>query len=107
MVRGFDRGVRLPSGDGMSRPVPHAARDPRPGAAVLPTGVVDAVAPVPGGAHPSYAHGYYERDNAFYVAWDAIGRDRDRFLAWMRRHVLGTADLDEYRASLAAETLTV
>jgi len=81
--------------------------DPRPGAAVLPTWVVDAVAPVPGGAHPSYAHGYYERDNAFYVAWDAIGRDRDRFLAWMRRHVLGTADLDEYRASLAAETLTV
>ena len=81
--------------------------EPRPGAAVLPTWVVDAVAPVPGGAHPSYAHGYYERDNAFYVAWDAISRDRDRFLAWMRRHVLGTADLDEYRASLAAEALAV
>ncbi len=33
----------------------------------------------PGGAHPSYAHGYYDRDNAFYVRWDEISRDRDRF----------------------------
>ena len=55
----------------------------------------------PGGAHPSYAHGYYERDNAFYVGWDAISRDRDAFTAWMRRHVLETADVDEYQRSLA------
>ena len=53
--------------------------EPRPGAIVLPAWVVDAVALAPGGAHPSYAHGYYERDNDFYVAWDAISRDRDRF----------------------------
>jgi glutaconate CoA-transferase, subunit A len=43
---------------------------------------------VPGGAHPSYAHGYYKRDNAFYKAWDAISRDRDGFLAWMKANVL-------------------
>src|SRR3954468_6712592 len=60
----------------------------RPGGAVLPSWVVDAVALAPGGAHPSYAHGYYERDNDFYVAWDAISRDRDRFRSWMQRHVL-------------------
>jgi glutaconate CoA-transferase, subunit A len=66
--------------------------------------VVDAVALAPGGAHPSYAHGYYARDNDFYIRWDATSRDRDRFVEWMRRHVLGTADLDEYQASLAAET---
>ena len=77
--------------------------EPRPGAVVLPGWVVDAVSPAPHGAHPSYAHGYYERDNDFYVAWDAISRDRDRFRAWMERHVLGTADTAEYRASLAAE----
>ena len=53
--------------------------EPRPGAVVLPSGSIDAVACVPGGAHPSYAHGYYERDNEFYVAWDAISRDRDTF----------------------------
>jgi glutaconate CoA-transferase, subunit A len=75
--------------------------EPRPGAIVLPTWTVDAVAPAPGGAHPSYAHGYYERDNEFYVAWDAISRDRDRFRDWMQRHVLDTADLAEYHASLS------
>jgi glutaconate CoA-transferase subunit A len=62
--------------------------DARPGAVVLPSWVIDAVACVPRGAHPSYAHGYYERDNKFYVAWDAISRDRDTFTAWMREHVL-------------------
>jgi glutaconate CoA-transferase subunit A len=76
--------------------------EPRPGAVVLPSWVVDAVCVVPGGAHPSYAHGYYDRDNAFYVAWDEISRDRDRFRAWMRRHVLETAGVEEYRASLEA-----
>jgi glutaconate CoA-transferase subunit A len=75
----------------------------RLGGAVLPRWVIDAVALAPGGAHPSYAHGYYERDNDFYVAWDAISRDRDRFREWMQRHVLDTADVGEYRASLAAE----
>jgi glutaconate CoA-transferase subunit A len=62
--------------------------DPRPGAIVLPNWVVDAVAPAPGGARPSYAHGYYDRDNDFYVAWDPISRDRERFLEWMQAHVL-------------------
>ena len=65
--------------------------EPRPGAIVLPAWVVDAVALAPGGAHPSYAHGYYDRDNDFYVAWDAISRDRDRFRSWMQRHVLEAA----------------
>jgi glutaconate CoA-transferase subunit A len=41
-----------------------------------------------GRCRPSYAHGYYPRDNAFYTAWDAIARDRETFLAWMRAHVL-------------------
>jgi len=40
------------------------------------------------GAHPSYAHGYYARDNGFYIAWDKIARDRDSFLDWMRVNVL-------------------
>jgi glutaconate CoA-transferase, subunit A len=61
---------------------------PRPGAVVLPGWTITAVACVPRGAHPSYAHGYYERDNDFYVRWDEISRDRDRFKDWMQRHVL-------------------
>jgi glutaconate CoA-transferase, subunit A len=75
----------------------------RPGGIVLPAWVVDAVAVAPGGAHPSYAHGYYERDNDFYVRWDEISRDRDRFAGWMQRHVLDTADVTEYHRSLRAE----
>lgn len=78
------------------------ALTPVPGAIVLPHWVVTAVAHVPGGAHPSYAHGYYARDNGFYQAWDPIARDRDAFRAWMERHVLGTHDFAAYRASLAA-----
>jgi glutaconate CoA-transferase subunit A len=65
--------------------------EPRPGATVLPSWVVTAVAEVPGGAHPSYAAGYSERDNAFYRAWDAVSRDRDRFLEWMAANVLAPA----------------
>jgi glutaconate CoA-transferase subunit A len=62
--------------------------DPRPNAVFLPGWAISAVSVAPGGAHPSYAHGYYDRDNAFYVRWDEISRDRDRFREWMRRHVL-------------------
>jgi glutaconate CoA-transferase, subunit A len=62
--------------------------EPRPGAIVLPGWTITAVSVAPGGAHPSYAHGYYERDNDFYVRWDGISRDRDRFRSWMETHVL-------------------
>lgn len=72
-------------------------------ACVLPAWVVSCVCAVPGGAHPSYAHGYYKRDNAFCKAWDAISRDRDTFLSWMKRHVLAAADFGEYRRSLEAD----
>jgi glutaconate CoA-transferase, subunit A len=74
---------------------------PMHGATILPAWVVTAVAPAPGGAHPSYAHGYYDRDNDFYRRWDAISRDRERFRDWMRRHVLETRDVGEYRTRLA------
>jgi len=57
-------------------------------ATILPAWTVTAIAVVPGGAHPSYAHGYYMRDNAYYKAWDAIARDRDGFLTWMKANVL-------------------
>jgi glutaconate CoA-transferase subunit A len=68
---------------------------------VLPHWVVSAVVHCPGGAYPSYAHGYYTRDNAFYQQWDAIARDRTGFTEWMQRHVLDTADHAGFLASLA------
>jgi glutaconate CoA-transferase subunit A len=73
---------------------------PTPGAVVLPNWVVSAVCEVPGGAHPSFAMGYSERDNAFYKAWDAISADREAFTAWIDTHIRGTADFAEYRESL-------
>jgi glutaconate CoA-transferase, subunit A len=57
-------------------------------AVILPAWTMSAIAVVPGGAHPSYAQGYYARDNAYYKAWDAIARERDSFLAWMQAHVI-------------------
>jgi glutaconate CoA-transferase, subunit A len=60
-----------------------AELEPRPGGVVLPSWVVDAVAVVPGGAHPSYAAGYSVRDNDFYRSWDAVSRDREAFAAWL------------------------
>jgi glutaconate CoA-transferase subunit A len=57
-------------------------------AVVLPSWTVAAIAEVPGGAYPSYAQGYYTRDNAFYKEWDTIARDRDSFLAWMQKNVM-------------------
>ncbi|MEV6547237.1 CoA-transferase [Streptomyces sp. NPDC051597] len=63
--------------------------DPRPGGVVLPGWVVDAVAWVPGGAHPSYAAGYSERDNDYYREWDRVSRDREMFQQWLRECVTG------------------
>ena len=58
-------------------------------AVILPAWTISAIAVVPGGAHPSYAQGYYRRANGFYIAWDDISRDRTKFQDWMRDNVLG------------------
>jgi glutaconate CoA-transferase, subunit A len=61
---------------------------PRRSAVVIPSWAVTYVAPVPGGAHPSYALDYTVRDNDYYVAWDKIARDRETFGAWLEENVL-------------------
>ncbi|MEM8946448.1 MAG: CoA-transferase [Planctomycetota bacterium] len=71
--------------------------DPWPNALVLPSWTVTAVCLAPGGAAPSYADGYYKRDNNFYTAWDKISRSREKFQQWMERHVLNVADHTESR----------
>ncbi len=69
---------------------------------VIPSWQVHAIAEVPGGAYPSYALGFYSRDNAFYQAWDDIARTRPEFQAWMERHVLSTTDHTEFLRSVGA-----
>jgi len=65
-------------------------RDRSLNAVVLPHWTVGHVVEVPGGAFPSYAQGYYPRNNAYYKQWDEISRERDSFLAWMKQNVLET-----------------
>lgn len=59
-----------------------------PNLTILPSWTVTAIAVVPGGAHPSYTHGYYARDNAAYLEWDKISADRDLFAHWMEDNVM-------------------
>ena len=77
-----------------------------PNAWILPSWVVTAVCCVPHGAAPSYAQGYYDRDNVFYRKWDKIARSRDSFTAWIEKHILNTMDFAEYEASLLSERET-
>ncbi|WP_136656610.1 CoA transferase subunit A [Nitratireductor sp. XY-223] len=65
-----------------------------PNACLLPDWTVGTICLVPGGAHPSYAHGYYVRDNAYYIAWDKIASDREAFLSWMKENVLDATPED-------------
>jgi len=55
---------------------------------ILPHWTIGAIVVAPRGAFPSYAYGYYQRDNAFYLAWDAISRDRQTFKAWIEENVM-------------------
>lgn len=56
---------------------------------VIPGWTIDFISEAPNGAWPSYAHGYYQRDNAYYKAWDKISRDREQFAAWLENSVIG------------------
>jgi len=62
--------------------------DPVSNGIVIPSWIISALVVAPGGARPSYVHGYYRRDNAFYQEWDGISRDRGRFLEWIDQNVL-------------------
>ena len=76
-----------------------------PNRTIIPGLIVDAVVVQPFGAHPSYAQGYYDRDNRFYLDWEAISRDPAALAAWLRDWIHGTADHDEYLARLGQERL--
>ncbi len=67
-----------------------------PNRTLIPGMIVDAVVVEPWGAHPSYAQGCYDRDNAFYTAWEAISRDAARLEAYLDEWVYGVANRAEY-----------
>jgi len=67
-----------------------------PNRTLIPGLQVDAVVVEPWGAHPSYAQGYYDRDNDFYVAWDKIAREPATFKKYLDEFVYGVKDRAEY-----------
>lgn len=73
-----------------------------PNRTVIPAFLVDAVVHQPFGAHPSYAQGYYDRDNQFYLEWDQISRDEAATRAWLEEWVWGVDDRAGYQAKLEA-----
>ncbi|GGW24168.1 3-oxoadipate--succinyl-CoA transferase subunit A [Streptomyces xantholiticus] len=74
-----------------------------PNRTVIPSHAVHAVVACPRGAHPSFAQGYYDRDNAFYRAWSHISKDPARLREWMAEWVYGTRDHAEYVAKQGEE----
>ena len=69
-----------------------------PNRTLIPGTIVDAVVVEPWGAHPSYAQGFYDRDNEFYVAWEATSRDPGALERYLGEWVYGVRDRAEYLA---------
>ena len=74
-----------------------------PNRTLIPSMVVDAVCHVPYASHPSYAQGYYDRDNEFYLQWDVISKSSESVEGWLDEWVYGVADRAEYWAKLGEE----
>jgi len=75
-----------------------------PNRTLIPGMIVDAVVVEPWGAHPSYAQGYYDRDNDFYIAWEEISREAPALDVYLKEWVHGVADRAEYIAKLPGLT---
>ncbi len=76
-----------------------------PNRTIIPGLIVDAVVHEPFGAHPSYAQGYYDRDNQFYLEWDRISRAHEQVVVWLEEWVYGVPDRAAYLEKLGAERL--
>ena len=74
-----------------------------PNRTVIPGLIVDAVVVQPKACHPSYAQGYYDRDNRFYLDWDAIARDAQPLDAWLKEWVFDLQTHADYVQKLGAE----
>ena len=69
---------------------------------IIPGFKVTAISHVPFGAHPSYAHGYYERDNSFYIEWDQISSHEESLNSYLNEWIYGVADRNEYFSKISA-----
>jgi len=76
-----------------------------PNRTLIPGLIVNAVVHEPYGAHPSYAQGYYDRDNAFYLDWDTLSREPAQVNAWLEEWVYGLPDRAAYVRKLGEERI--
>jgi glutaconate CoA-transferase, subunit A len=74
-----------------------------PNRTVIPGLIVDAVVEEPFACHPSYAQGYYDRDNPFYLDWEATSRDPEALAAWLKEWVFGLETHRDYVEKMGAE----
>jgi glutaconate CoA-transferase subunit A len=74
-----------------------------PNRTMIPGLIVHAVCHVPYACHPSYAQGYYDRDNEFYMKWDQVSSSDEVVRAWLDEWVYGVKDRSEYWEKLGAE----
>jgi glutaconate CoA-transferase subunit A len=74
-----------------------------PNRTIIPGLIVDAVVVEPFGAHPSYVQGAYDRDNRFYLDWDAITREESSIQAWLREWVYDLDGRPAYAEKLGTE----
>jgi glutaconate CoA-transferase subunit A len=74
-----------------------------PNRTVIPGLIVDAVVEEPFACHPSYAQGYYDRDNRFYLDWEAMSRDPEALAAWLKEWVFGLETHRDYVEKMGAE----
>ena len=76
--------------------VPESVIRSDPNRTLIPGLIVDAVVHEPFGCHPSYAQGYYDRDNDFYVAWRELSQEVTKFNAYLDEWIYGVRDRAEY-----------
>ncbi len=74
-----------------------------PNRTLIPGFVVSAIVHEPWGCHPSFAQGYYDRDNDFYVGWGEISRDRQRLESYLDEWVHGVSGRAEYVERLGGD----
>ena len=74
-----------------------------PNRTLIPGSIVDYVVEEPYGSHPSYAQGYYDRDNGAYLDWDEQSESHESTVEWLDEWVYGVEDRSEYLEKLTTE----
>lgn len=76
-----------------------------PNRTLIPGFLVNAVIQEPWGAHPSPMQGYYNRDHEKYMTYHQESRDREEYLKWLEKWVLGVEGREEYLKFLGEEKM--